>query len=58
MSRFSAVVMIRPIPRDASYSVTLTLEKEQATLRCNIPFTSLAAWGAVDFQDWLRLFRS
>lgn len=40
--------VIRQIPENASYSVTLTLEEKQATVRTNIPFTSLIAWIALD----------
>ena len=38
------------IPESAEYSISLNLEKNQITLRSNIPFTSLAAWLGMEFM--------
>jgi len=42
--------LVGQIPSEASYLVTLTLEKEQATLRTNIPFFSIGVLAALEEQ--------
>lgn len=38
------------IPIDSNYTFTLSLEKRHATLRSNIPFTSLIGWLVLEWQ--------
>jgi hypothetical protein len=47
----------RHIPKDASWSITVSLEEEQATLRSNIPLVALAAWIGTDLSELGQAFR-
>jgi len=40
----------KEIPRDANYTFTLNIEKQDATLRTNIPLSSLIGWLSVEFN--------
>jgi hypothetical protein len=50
-------LLVRQVPKDASWSVTLTLEEERATLRSNVPFAALAAWVGLDLEELGRAIR-
>jgi hypothetical protein len=43
--------ILRQLPREASYTITLTIEKDRAALRSNVPLTALGAWGGMQFMD-------
>jgi hypothetical protein len=41
---------VRQIPRTASYSISLSVEKERAMVRSNVPLAALTTWGVT---QWL-----
>jgi len=50
-------VLRRQVPKDASWSITLSLQEEQATLRSNVPFAALAAWVGLDLSEFAQALR-
>ena len=50
-------VLRRQVPKDASWSITLTLQEDQATLRSNVPFAALAAWIGLNLNEFAQAFR-
>ena len=40
----------RQFPRESSYTLTLTVEKDRAVLRSNVPVSALTAWGVTQFM--------
>lgn len=50
-------VVGRQVPEDTSWSVTLTLEEDRATLRSNLPLAALAAWVGLDLDEFAGALR-
>lgn len=42
--------LTKRLPREANYTITLTVEKDRAALRSNIPLSVLAAWGVAEWM--------